>query len=182
MFAELRQLLPRIIQRNKPFHVQTLVSQSPVETFDEPVLHRTARPNEAQLNVVAHHLSFQGPTAELTALVHRNAARQTSSLCSGSLQRLGYFHSGHSAIRFQTDALPRETGPPPLKCGPDAAIRVACNMGLRATDIEFKEIVGRGGLPGAQKRKKILLESLANVLELLGEFHHRDAKYLTNRH
>jgi hypothetical protein len=48
MFAELRQLLPRIIQRNKPFHVQTLDSQSPVETFDEPVLYRTARPNETQ--------------------------------------------------------------------------------------------------------------------------------------
>jgi len=108
MFAELRQRLPRIIQRNTPFHVQTLVSQSPVETFDEFVLHRTARPNETQLHVVAHHPSFQGPTAELTAIVHRNAARQTSSLCFGSLQRLGYLHSGHGTIRFQTDALPRE--------------------------------------------------------------------------
>jgi hypothetical protein len=47
----------------------------------------------------------------------------------------------------------------------------------------LRKFVGRRCcLLGAQKRKKILLESLASVLELLGESHHRDAKYLTNRY
>src|SRR5205823_5501474 len=47
-------------------------------------------------------------TAELAAIVHRNAAWQTSALGFGSLQRLRYFHPRHSPIRFQADALPRE--------------------------------------------------------------------------
>jgi hypothetical protein len=34
------------------------------------------------------------------AIVHRNVARQTSSLCFRLLQRLRYFHPGHGAIRF----------------------------------------------------------------------------------
>jgi hypothetical protein len=46
-------------------HVQTFVSPPPVETFDEPILHRTPRSNETEMDVIAHHPGFHGTTAEL---------------------------------------------------------------------------------------------------------------------
>jgi hypothetical protein len=49
MLPKPRQLLPRIFHRNKPLHIQALISQPTVETLDESVLHRPAGPNEAQL-------------------------------------------------------------------------------------------------------------------------------------
>src|SRR4029077_19360791 len=63
---------------------------------------------ETELYVIAHYPGLEGTTAELAAIVHRNAAGQTSSLCFRLLQRLRYFHPCHGTISFQADALPRE--------------------------------------------------------------------------
>src|SRR5512141_2065924 len=108
MLAKLRQLLPHVVQRREPFHVQTLVAQPAVETLDESVLHRTAWPNEAQLHFVAHGPGFHRATAELAAVVHRDAFRQAASFLLGTFECLDYLHPRHRAIGFQLNALPRE--------------------------------------------------------------------------
>ena len=86
VLSELRELLPGIFQRRKPLHVQTLVPQSAIETLDECVLHRPAWPDETQLDPVLDYLHLQGATAELAAVVHCNARRQTTPLRSCLLQ------------------------------------------------------------------------------------------------
>src|SRR6185312_6259969 len=108
MFTELCQLLPRVVQRREPLHVQTLVPQSTVETLDESVLHWTTWPNETQLYVVGHCPSFQRPTRKLAPIVHRDALWQTTSFLPRTFQRLRHFHPRHGAICFQPHTLPCE--------------------------------------------------------------------------
>jgi len=108
VLSELRELLPGIFQRRKPLHVQTLVPQSAIETLDECVLHRPAWPDETQLDPVLDYLHLQGATAELAAVVHCNARRQTAPLRSCLLQGMHDFHSGHGSIGFQPYTFSRE--------------------------------------------------------------------------
>src|SRR5215469_17969833 len=88
MLAEFPELLPRIVQRRKPLHVQAFVSQPPVETLDKSVLHGTTWPNEAQLHIVCHCPGLQRTARELAAIIHGNAFRQTPALLPGAFQRL----------------------------------------------------------------------------------------------
>jgi hypothetical protein len=100
MLAKLPELVPRILQRREPLHIQTLVSQTAIETLDESVLHRMAWPNKAQLHVIGNGPSLQRTTGKFTAIVHGNALRQTASLLPGTLQHLGHFLARHRTIRF----------------------------------------------------------------------------------
>jgi hypothetical protein len=108
MLAELCQLLPSIIERGEPLHVQTLVAKSAVETLDKPVFHWPSRPNETQLYLVGHRPSFQSTAAELTPIIHRDAFRQAAAFLLRAFQRLGHFHPRHSTVCFQPNTLSRE--------------------------------------------------------------------------
>jgi hypothetical protein len=52
--------------------------------------------------------SFQRATAKLGSVFHGSAGEQFPPFYFRSLQCLRHLHPGHRAIRFQTDALPRE--------------------------------------------------------------------------
>ena len=64
-----------VIQRREPLHVQGFVPQPPVETLDEPLLHRTSRPEEDQLHTLLHRPDFQRPSRELRPVVRHQHAR-----------------------------------------------------------------------------------------------------------
>lgn len=93
----------------RSFRILTVVDQFTRECVclevDRAILHRPPRSNETQLYVVRHHPSFQSATAELGSVVHGNAGRQTSALCFGSLQRLGYLHARHCTLMQKTHNL-----------------------------------------------------------------------------
>jgi len=45
----LRQFLTHILEREEDFHVQTLIAEPPIKTFDESVLDWLARSNKVEL-------------------------------------------------------------------------------------------------------------------------------------
>ncbi len=70
-----RDLSLRIEQVLKPAHVQTLIPQSSVETFDPRILRRLARLNVQQLDLSFHTPRQKMPTGQLRPVVATDRER-----------------------------------------------------------------------------------------------------------
>src|SRR5512142_1273241 len=69
------QLLPHILEREEDFHVQTLISEAPIEAFDEAVLDRLTWPNKIQLHPMAIGPGIHDATGKFAAVVDGDRAR-----------------------------------------------------------------------------------------------------------
>jgi hypothetical protein len=66
------QLLTDILEREKDFHVQTLIAERPIGTFDESILDRLAGPDKVQLNTLTIGPRIHDAAGKFTPIVHRD--------------------------------------------------------------------------------------------------------------
>src|SRR6185503_16266804 len=101
------QLLPHILEREEHFHIQTLITETPIETLDEAILDGLAGPNKVQLNTVAVGPGIHDATSKFAPVVHGDGSRR-SPLSDHRLQRLRHLLPCERLVGDQTQAFPRE--------------------------------------------------------------------------
>jgi len=72
------ELLAHILEGDEHFHIQALITEPPIETFDETILDGLARPNKIQLNTVAVGPGIHNTTGEFAPIIHGNSPRRSS--------------------------------------------------------------------------------------------------------